>query len=280
MPSLFDMSLDPTVVVAVVSALAAVASAFVSWSGLRRQSLPDVIAYVGPSPEFPDFAALYIRNVGNAPAFDVRAEIDGEMPDAFEKWGGGASKSFIETGVPMLAPDAVRGVMVAPFDVLMEWDAPASLGVSWARRQGSRLRMSGKYPVEFRSFGGVLTGGADAKEYAEAGIDGTRNPPDSNIHRLLRSVGKRVEALAHPGNHLMGDKDGFRHGGDDVFTAKRDATERPRLFLRHEFSSIMSAFGIARITPLIPASNVPDTPPMPLKSTESMMSFELIFRSA
>lgn len=145
MPSLFDMSLDPTVVVAVVSALAAVASAFVSWSGLRRQSLPDVIAYVGPSPEFPDFAALYIRNVGNAPAFDVRAEIDGEMPDAFEKWGGGVSKSFIETGVPMLAPDAVRGVMVAPFDVLMEWDArrrPSAFPGLGGKAAGSGCRAS------------------------------------------------------------------------------------------------------------------------------------------
>ena len=50
----------------------------------------------------------------------------------------------------------------------------------------------------------VSLAGADAKDYAEAGIDGTRNPPDSNIHRLLRSIGKRVEALAHPGNHLIG----------------------------------------------------------------------------
>lgn len=155
------LSLDPSVAVAVVSALAAVASAIVSWSGLRRQSVPDVIAYVGPSPEYPDFAAIYIRNVGNAPAFDVRARVVGEVPEAVEKWGGGLSGSFIGTGVPMLAPDAVRGAMVAPFDVLADEDSDVSLAVSWARRQGGRMRVSGSYPIEFRSFGGLLTGGGE-----------------------------------------------------------------------------------------------------------------------
>lgn len=173
------MSLDPTVIVAVVSAVAAVVSACVSWSGLRRQSLPDVIAYVGPSPEFPDFAALYIRNVCNAPAFDVRTTVDGEMPDAFEKWGGGPSGSFIETGVPMLAPDAVRGVMIAPFDELMDGGSDATLDVSWARRPGGKLRMSGSYPIEFRSFGGFLTGGG---EYS------------FELHRISESLNKIASA--------------------------------------------------------------------------------------
>lgn len=156
-----SVSTDPSIVAAIVSAVGAAVSAYAAVVALRRQSVPDVIAYVGSSPEFPDFAALYIRNVGDAPAFDVRASIKGEMPKAFETWSGGPSGSFIETGIPMLAPDAVRGVMVAPFDALMDEAADASLDVSWARRPGGRLRMSGLYPIEFRSFGGLLTGGGE-----------------------------------------------------------------------------------------------------------------------
>ena len=155
------VSIDPAIAAAVVSAVGAAVSAYAAVIALRRQSTPDVIAYVGPSPEFPDFAALYIRNVGDAPAFDVKTNIKGEMPDAFATWGGGASGSFIETGVPMLAPDAVRGVMVAPFGALMDETPEAALDVSWARRPGGRLRMSGLYPIEFRSFGGLLTGGGE-----------------------------------------------------------------------------------------------------------------------
>lgn len=156
-----SVSVDPSIVAAIVSAIGAAVSAYAAVVALRRQGVPDVIAYVGPSPEFPDFAALYIRNVGDAPAFDVEARIDGEMPAAFEKWGGGPSGSFIETGVPMLAPDAVRGVMVAPFDILAKESAEARLDVSWARKPGGRMRMSGVCPIEFRSFGGLLTGGGE-----------------------------------------------------------------------------------------------------------------------
>lgn len=152
------VSLDISVIVAVVSALAAVASAFVSWSGLRRQSVPDLIAYVDPMSEYPDMAALYIRNIGSAPAYDVRTRIDGHLPAAVDKWTDGWLKTFLMTGVPMLAPGAMRGMVLGPFNQLMEDDSPAELFVSWRGRPHGVIRMSAKFPIEFKSFGGILVG--------------------------------------------------------------------------------------------------------------------------
>lgn len=93
-----------TFILSCVSAVVAVVSALVAYWVYRSQTYPDEIAYVGPIAEPSRLVALFVENIGNAPAYDVGFRVSsGDLPIADDLRADVAS-SFLVLGIPMLVP--------------------------------------------------------------------------------------------------------------------------------------------------------------------------------
>lgn len=67
-----------------VSGVAAVVSGIVAYRVYRSQTSPDVIVYVESDSEGSEMAALFVENIGNAPAFDISLSASGKIPTGDE----------------------------------------------------------------------------------------------------------------------------------------------------------------------------------------------------
>lgn len=72
-----------------ISSMVAIATVVASWAGLRAlviQTSPNIIMFIRPDDVSPSLARLVIRNIGEAPAYNVsfRLSPDLFLKDSFE----------------------------------------------------------------------------------------------------------------------------------------------------------------------------------------------------
>lgn len=100
------MTISPTIDLdSIITAIATVFTAAAAWAAVKTvstQTSPDVIAYPEAYPESPDWIRLVFRNIGHAPAYDVRISLSKDVVlDGEEKI---MAKKFCDAGIEMLAP--------------------------------------------------------------------------------------------------------------------------------------------------------------------------------
>ena len=140
-----------TFILSCVSAVVAVVSALVAYWVYRSQTYPDVIAYVGPIAEPSRLVALFVENIGNAPAYDVDFRVSGgDLPIA-DDLRADVESSFLVHGIPMLAPRAHRCLYLGLYEEVMDM-SPAELAITYRRSRKSRGKMNNNFPIETGSF--------------------------------------------------------------------------------------------------------------------------------
>ena len=134
-----------------ISTVAAVASVAVAWMVYRDQSSPDVVAYISQVSEGSSMAALFIENIGTAPAYDLAFEVKGNLP--VSEGMREAVATFFGHGVSLLMPGARRGSYLGPAHELLaaRKDVEAVVSLEFARRRGGR-RVRASFPVDVLSF--------------------------------------------------------------------------------------------------------------------------------
>ncbi|MBM6688490.1 hypothetical protein H6A35_06320 [Collinsella tanakaei] len=181
------MSLDPNTIISLVSCLAAVASVFVAWKVYRDQSTPEVIAYVDPVVEGSLLAALIVKNIGNAPAYDIAFSIGGEGIPMASNQKEAASVSFIKKGIPMLAPGSHRSIYLGAFRQLADEGASSGeLTVTYRFRKGGLKRKEDVFLIETKSF--------------------TATPLETPMDiQKLRDIGNNIKKLTDEVKRLRGE---------------------------------------------------------------------------
>lgn len=138
-----------------ISTVAAVASAAVAWMVYRDQSSPDVVAYISQVSEGSAAAALFIENIGTAPAYDLAFEVEGDLP--VSEGACEAVAAFFGHGVSLLMPGARRGTYLGSARELLaaRKDAEAVVSLEFACRRGGR-RVRASFPADVPSFDRAL----------------------------------------------------------------------------------------------------------------------------
>lgn len=100
------MTISPTINLdSIITAIATVFTAVAAWAAVKTvstQTSPDVIAYPEAYPESPNSIRLVFRNIGHAPAYDVRISLSKDVVlDGEEKI---RAQKFCDAGIAMLAP--------------------------------------------------------------------------------------------------------------------------------------------------------------------------------
>ena len=140
--------------------MAAIATVVASWAALRTlavQTSPDIIMFVRPDEVSPSQARLVIRNIGEAPAYNVMFRLS---PDLFPTGSYEykyASIAF-DRGYSILPPKQERNILLGQFEDLFRlWGGTVvEVTVSYSKKYGSG-RFSTKCPVEVGSFASTIT---------------------------------------------------------------------------------------------------------------------------
>lgn len=140
-----------TFVLSWVSGVAAVASGVIAWKVYRSQSSPDVIAYVDAAHEGSVTAALFVKNIGTAPAYDVAFSVDGTVPTE-ERFDKEAVDSFLSKEIPMLPPGSTRGTYLGVFHVLLKGPSASSADLTVRYRDSKGRKYESVFPIEVDSF--------------------------------------------------------------------------------------------------------------------------------
>ena len=143
-----------------INSMAAIATVVASWAGLRTlkiQTSPDIIMFVRPDDDSPSYAGLVIRNIGEAPAYNVAFRLPPDLfpGDSFEYKH--ASVVF-DGGYAILPPKQERSILLGDFEDLEGlWGySVVEVNVSFSKRYGRR-RYSTICPVEIGSFESMIT---------------------------------------------------------------------------------------------------------------------------
>lgn len=143
-----------------ISSMAAIATVVASWAALRGlaiQTSPDIIMYVRPDDVSPSQARLVIRNIGEAPAYNVvfRLSPDLFVNDSFEYTR--ASVVF-DRGYAILPPKQERNILLGRFEDLegLWGHSIVDVNVSFSKKY-RRRRFSTICPVEIGSFESMIT---------------------------------------------------------------------------------------------------------------------------
>ena len=141
--------------VSLLAAIAAGAAAYVAYLAFKSSTSPDVIVYVDKAPGGSMIAYLYVENIGEAPAYDVKVSVPG---DAGFKWSKSTDyeTSFLARGIPFLPPGGVRQTHIDSFPAFVAamGDRVVNVDVFYRRRRGGK-RMSAAFPIDGYSFNGV-----------------------------------------------------------------------------------------------------------------------------
>ena len=176
-----------------VSGVAAVVSGIVAYRVYRSQTSPDVIVYVESDSEGSEMAALFVENIGNAPAFDISLSASGKIPTGDECMRE-TLRRFIGREIPMLQPGSKRGVYLGTFSSILSIAGIPTVDVSvrYSRRRGGRPEED-SFPIDFESFrDSALLRPAEAKalEHIARSLDGIK--ADGKI--LKSKVGLYVDS--------------------------------------------------------------------------------------
>ena len=156
-----------TLVVTVVLALAAIASSAVTYWALRRNVDPSVVVYADEHPTQATLIVIVIENVGAGVAYDVRFELEDELP--IKAWGLTEEKAKepeimnggpLVSGIPALGPGSKRVINWGQFGGLKKALGTRAVGVNVSFEARHRLfwdsdRMSTSCFLESASFEGT-----------------------------------------------------------------------------------------------------------------------------
>ena len=171
-----------------INSMAAIATVVASWAALRTlaiQTSPDIIMFVRPDEVSPSQAKLVIKNIGEAPAYNVMFRLSPDLFPANSYEYKYASIAF-DRGYSILAPKQERNILLGQFkDLFRLWGTSVvEVTVSYSKKYGSR-RFSTKCPVEVGSFESTITTTSESSLEKE----------QKAAYREMRQLGKRLQGI-------------------------------------------------------------------------------------
>lgn len=171
-----------------ISSMVAIATVAASWTGLRTlviQASPDIIMFIRPDVVSPSLARLVIRNIGEAPAYNVsfRLSPDLFLKDSFEYKH--ASVVF-DRGYAILPPKQERDILLGSFEDLegLWGHSIVDVNVSFSKKY-RRRRFSAICPVEIGSFESMIT----------ISLETAFEKDQKAAYREIRQLGKRLRGI-------------------------------------------------------------------------------------
>ena len=168
--------------------MAALATVVASWAALRAltiQTSPDIIMFVRPDDVSPSLARLVIRNIGEAPAYNVAFRLS---PELFPKGSFEYTRASVvfDRGYAILPPKQERNILLGRFEELegLWGHSIFDVNVSYSKKYGRR-RFSTICPVEIGSFESMIT----------ISLETAFEKDQKAAYREIRQFGKRLRGI-------------------------------------------------------------------------------------
>lgn len=173
-----------------INSMAALATVVASWAALRAltiQTSPDIIMFVRPDDVSPSLARLVIRNIGEAPAYDVAFRLS---PELFPKGSFEYTRASVvfDRGYAILPPKQERDILLGEFEDLEDlWGSSiVEVNVSFSKKYARRC-FSTVCPVEIGSFESMITISCETAFEKE----------QRAAYREIRQLGKRLRGIEY-----------------------------------------------------------------------------------
>lgn len=171
-----------------INSMAALATVVASWAALRAltiQTYPDIIMFVRPDDVSPSLARLVIRNIGEAPAYNVAFRLS---PELFPKGSFEYTRASVvfDRGYAILPPKQERDILLGEFEDLEDlWGSSiVEVNVSFSKKYARRC-FSTVCPVEIGSFESMITISCETAFEKE----------QRAAYREIRQLGKRLRGI-------------------------------------------------------------------------------------
>lgn len=173
-----------------INSMAALATVVASWAALRAltiQTSPDIIMFVRPDDVSPSLARLVIRNIGEAPAYNVAFRLSPELSPKGSFEYTRASVVF-DRGYAILPPKQERDILLGEFEDLEDlWGSSiVEVNVSFSKKYARRC-FSTVCPVEIGSFESMITISCETAFEKE----------QRAAYREIRQLGKRLRGIEY-----------------------------------------------------------------------------------
>lgn len=173
-----------------INSMAALATVVASWAALRAltiQTSPDIIMFVRPDDVSPSLARLVIRNIGQAPAYNVAFRLS---PELFPKGSFEYTRASVvfDRGYAILPPKQERDILLGEFEDLEDlWGSSiVEVNVSFSKKYARRC-FSTVCPVEIGSFESMITISCETAFEKE----------QRAAYREIRQLGKRLRGIEY-----------------------------------------------------------------------------------
>lgn len=173
-----------------INSMAALATVVASWAALRAltiQTSPDIIMFVRPDDVSPSLARLVIRNIGEAPAYNVAFRLS---PELFPKGSFEYTRASVvfDRGYAILPPKQERDILLGEFEDLEDlWGSSiVEVNVSFSKKNARRC-FSTVCPVEIGSFESMITISCETAFEKE----------QRAAYREIRQLGKRLRGIEY-----------------------------------------------------------------------------------
>lgn len=173
-----------------INSMAALATVVASWAALRAltiQTSPDIIMFVRPDDVSPSLARLVIRNIGEAPAYNVAFRLS---PELFPKGSFEYTRASVvfDRGYAILPPKQERDILLGEFEDLEDlWGSSiVEVNVSFSKKYARRC-FSTVCPVEIGSFESMITISCETAFEKE----------QRAACREIRQLGKRLRGIEY-----------------------------------------------------------------------------------
>lgn len=171
-----------------INSMAALATVVASWAALRAltiQTSPDIIMFVRPDDVSPSLARLVIRNIGEAPAYNVAFRLS---PELFPKGSFEYTRASVvfDRGYAILPPKQERDILLGEFEDLEDlWGSSiVEVNVSFSKKYARRC-FSTVCPVEIGSFESMIT----------ISCETAFEKDQRAAYREIRQFGKRLRGI-------------------------------------------------------------------------------------
>ena len=173
-----------------INSMAALATVVASWAALRAltiQTSPDIIMFVRPDDVSPSLARLVIRNIGEAPAYNVAFRLS---PELFPKGSFEYTRASVvfDRGYAILPPKQERDILLGEFEDLEDlWGSSiVEVNVSFSKKYARRC-FSTVCPVEIGSFESMITISCETAFEKE----------QRAAYREIRQLGKHLRGIEY-----------------------------------------------------------------------------------
>lgn len=171
-----------------INSMAALATVVASWAALRAltiQTSPDIIMFVRPDDVSPSLARLVIRNIGEAPAYNVAFRLS---PELFPKGSFEYTRASVvfDRGYAILPPKQERDILLGSFEDLegLWGHSIVDVNVSFSKKYRRRC-FSAICPVEIGSFESMIT----------ISLETAFEKDQKAAYREIRQLGKRLRGI-------------------------------------------------------------------------------------